>query len=201
MTLAGGAFVIALASVACGSSNPQPTPIIIYTSAPPATPAASQPATPVVTSAQFEEYFHSNKLPLVQRLQQLEALRLRIGRSGFQENQRIEIADTIDRVAAAVETHNHLFDSIDKRAVSPAEKAVTLINLLSTNTLTTPRLTTKARNMIVSYTSKPGFLAGYVAQSVKDGASPDRDAAVSDLMEILAMAGITPETGLKTIAA
>ena len=157
--------------------------------------------TPIVTSAQFEEYFQSNKLPLVQRLQQLEALRLRIGRSGFQENQRIEIADTIDRVAAAVETRNHLFDSIDKRAVSPAEKAVTLINLLSTNTLTTPRLTTKARNMIVSYTGKPGFLTGYVAQSVKDGASPDRDAAVSDLMEILAKAGITPETGLKTIAA
>jgi hypothetical protein len=51
MTLAGGAFVIALASVACGSSNPQPTPIIIYTSAPTATPAASQPATPVVTPA------------------------------------------------------------------------------------------------------------------------------------------------------
>ncbi len=157
--------------------------------------------TPIVTGAPFEEHFQSPKLPLVQRLQQLEALRLRVCQSGFQENQRIEIADMLDKVAAAIESRGRLFDSIGNRNVSLTEKAFALIKLLETNTLTSPRLTSKAREMILSYLGKPGFLAGYVAQTVKDGALLDRDAAVAELMEILAKAGITPETGLKTIAA
>jgi len=157
--------------------------------------------TPIVTSAQFEEHFQSPKLPLVQRLAQIEALRIRVGQAGFQENLRNEIADILDKVAAAVENRNKLFDSIERRNVSPSEKAFTLIRLLNANTLTTPRLTTKARAMILSYVGKPGFLTSYVAQTVKDGALPDREAAIADLMRILEKAGITAQTGLKSIAA
>lgn len=157
--------------------------------------------TPVITSAQFEEHFQSSKLPLVQRLQQLEALRLRVCQSGFQENQRIEIADTLDKVAAAVESRGRLFDSINKRSVSPAEKTFTLINLLSTNSLTAPRLATRAREMVIGYVGKPGFLTGYATLNAQNGATPDRDTIVADLMQILEKAGITPQTGLKNIAA
>jgi len=157
--------------------------------------------TPIITSAQFEEHFQSPKLPLMQRLAQLETLRGRVGQAGFQENLRNEIADTLDKVAAAVESRNKLFDSIERRDASPAEKAGTLIRLLTANTLTAPRLTTKARAMILTYIGKPGFLTGYVASATKDGVPLDRDAAVADLMRVLEKAGITPQTGLKTIAA
>lgn len=156
---------------------------------------------PVITAAGFEEYFQSAQTPLVARLQELEALRTRVCRSGFQENQRLEIADALDRVAAAVESRNRLFESIEKKPGTPAEKASTLLRLIASDTFTTPRLSSKAREMVIGYLSKPGFLKGYVAQTTQPGAELSRDAAVADLMRVLEKAGITPETGLKSITA
>jgi hypothetical protein len=157
--------------------------------------------TPVITGPLFEEYFQNSKTPLLQRLQQLFQLGDRVMHSSFQENHKSEITDVIDRVAASVESKGRLFDAIDKRNASPNEKAFAVIKLLSSNTLTEPRLAGRAREMVIGYLGKPGFLAGYVAQNAKDGMPPDRDAAVADLMRLLEKAGITPETGLKTIAA
>lgn len=157
--------------------------------------------TPIVTGPQFEEMYQSSKLPLVQRLQQLAALRDRVMGSNFQENQKAEIADTIDKVAAAVEARNRLFESIDKRNAGPTEKAFTLIKLLASNSLTAPRLAGRARDMVIGYAARPGFLSGYIAQTSPNGAPADRDAMVADLMRLLERAGITPQTGLKNIAA
>jgi hypothetical protein len=157
--------------------------------------------TPVVTAAAFEEHFQSTKQPLIARLQRLESLRARVCRAGFQENQKSEIADVIDRVASLVEARGRLFDSIEAKAANPAEKASTLLRLFNANTFTEPRLSTKARELIIGCLSKPGFLAGYVAQTTQPGSEPDRDAALADLMKILEKTGITPETGLKSIAA
>jgi hypothetical protein len=157
--------------------------------------------TPIITGPQFAEHFLTSKLPLLQRLQQLAQLSERVMQSSFQENQKAEIGDVLDRIAASIESRGQLFESIDRRQASPSEKAVTLIKLLSSNTLTSPRLAGRAREMVIGYAGKPGFLAGYVSQNAKDGAPPDRDAAVADLMRLLEKAGITPETGLKTIAA
>lgn len=157
--------------------------------------------TPVITGSQFEEYFQNSKSPLVQRLAQLEALRVRVWRSGFPENQRVEISDALDKVAAAVEAKNKLFESIDRRNTSPTDKAMTLMKLIGANALTSPRLTTKAREMILVYLGKPGFLTGYVAQAAQNNEGFDRETAVADLMKLLEKAGITPKTGLKTIAA
>jgi hypothetical protein len=155
----------------------------------------------VITSAAFEEYFQSPQTPLVQRLQQVESLRRRTMRSSFQENHRSEFADMLDRVAAAVETRNRLFDSIEKKSVSPAEKTQMLLRLIETGSLTEPRLTAKARQMVLSYLGKPGFLTGYVAQTAQPGTEPDQEAAVADLVRILEQAGIAPETAMKSIAA
>jgi hypothetical protein len=157
--------------------------------------------TPIITGVQFEEYFQSPALPLVQRLARLEALRDRFCRSGFQENQKSEIADALDKTAVSVETKGRLFESIDKRNASPAEKAFTLIKLLASRSLTSPRLTGKAREMVIGYLAKPGFLTGYAAQISQNGAAPSRDTMVADLIHTLERAGITPQTGLKNIAA
>jgi hypothetical protein len=156
---------------------------------------------PVITAAAFEELFQASSTPLLARLQKLEAIRDRICHSGFQENRRAEFSDAIDRVAAAVEARSRLFESLDRKPGSPAEKAAALLRLLNTGTFTEPRLANKARETIVGYLGKPGFLAGYVAQTAPPGAEPDRDAAVADLMNVLQKAGITPATGLKAIAA
>jgi hypothetical protein len=157
--------------------------------------------TPIITGPLFEEHFQAGKQPLMTRLQQLAALSDRVMHSSFQEAQKTEICDVLDRVAAAVETRGRLFESIDRRNASPSEKVFALIKLLSSNVLTAPRLANRAREMVIGYLGKPGFLADYVAQSAKDGVSRDRDAAVAELMRQLEKAGITPETGLKTIAA
>ena len=157
--------------------------------------------TPVISGGAFEEFFQSSKAPVLQRLAKLESLRTRATRSGFLDTQKAEIADTLDRVAAAVEAKNRLFESIDRRNSTPSDKAMTLLRLLAANTLTEPRLTTKAREMVIGYVGKPGFLAGYAAQTSQSGTPPDRDAMVADLMKVLEQAGITPQTGLKNIAA
>jgi hypothetical protein len=157
--------------------------------------------TPIITGPQFEEHFQSSKAPLLQRLQQLANLCDRVMHSSFQESQKAEICEIVDRVAAAVESRGQLFDSIERRHVSPIEKTLALLKLLSSNVLTAPRLTGRAREMVLSYLGKPGFLAGYVAQNVRDGTPPDRDAAVAELMRLLEKAGITPENGFRTIAA
>jgi hypothetical protein len=154
---------------------------------------------PVLTSANFEEFFQSPKFPLIARLQMLETMRTRILRSNFQENQRAEYADMIDRVAAAVESRNRLFEMLEKKPGTPAEKASTLLKLMTAGTFTEPRMTSKARQLIIANMSKPGFLTGYVAQTAPEGA--DRQTVVADLMGVLQKAGIAPETALKSMAA
>jgi hypothetical protein len=152
---------------------------------------------PIVSSASFEEYFQSPKLPITVRLQQLESLRIRVTRSGFQENQRIDIADAIDRVAAAVETRGRLFDAIEAKSGTPGEKATAILKLLNAGCLTEPRLATRGREMLIAYLGKPGFLSSYVAQSE----TPEPNAAMADLMRLLELAGIPPEKSMRSIAA
>lgn len=152
---------------------------------------------PVVTAAAFEEFFQSTKLPITARLQQLEGLRQRIMRSGLQENQRDEIADVVDRVAAAVEGRSRLFDAIEAKSGTPGDKTAAILKLLNAGCLTEPRLGTKARAQILTYLGKPGFLASYVATN--PGSAPD--SAVADLLTLLEKAGIPKERGLKAIAA
>jgi hypothetical protein len=55
----------------------------------------------------------------------------------------------------------------------------------------------KAREIILSCLSTPGFLAGYLAG--KPGT--DSEMAMAGLIEDLGKAGIAAETGLKSIAA
>ncbi len=154
--------------------------------------------TPVITGSNFESHFQSAKVPALQRLQQLAALQARVQRSGFQEKQRGEICDVLDKVAANVESKARLFESIERKSGSHIDKAVTLLRLVSANALTAPRLSAKARQMIMGYLGQPGFLAGYIGQTAQNG---DNAAAMAGLMENLAKAGIPPEVGLKTIAA
>lgn len=157
---------------------------------------------PVVTSAAFENHFLHSKAPLLARLQKIAQLQASILKSGFQENQKRELADVLDRIANDTEARAKLLDSIEAKTVGHVEKAIAILRLCAGGLLTEGRLSTRARELALSHLRQPGFLTGYAAQSGQANATPpDPQAAISELMQMLQKAGITAETGLKSIAA
>ena len=156
---------------------------------------------PVLTSAPFDSHFHNPKLPLLARLQKLAQLQARVLRSGFIDVTRTEVVERLDALAVEVEARGKLFESVEGRTPNHVEKAQTLLRLATTGIFTEGKLAQAARARILSYLGKPGFLAGYVAATKMDGEAPSAEKAMAELVELLGKIGITPETGLKSIAA
>ena len=154
---------------------------------------------PVVNSAPFENFFNNAKTPILGRLQRLATLQGKVRRSNFIEVQRQEITEKMDRLAFNVAASAKLFEGLDARATSHVEKATTLLKLVLGGFFTEGLLMTKAREMILGYLATPGFLAGYFAGLPK--AEGDTDKAMAALIAALDKAGITAETGLRSIAA
>ena len=161
---------------------------------------------PLLTSATFDNFFQNPKTPLMQRLQRLAQLQMRVRRSGFIDVTREEIAARLDFQAVAVEARGKLFESIEAKPTSAVEKAQTLIKLMTGGFLTDGQLSARARELILIYLSRPGFLTSYMAVQAKEAqnrqeAAPDSEKMMNGLMETLGKVGITAETGLKSIAA
>ena len=156
---------------------------------------------PVLNSAAFENVFQNAKVPLVQRLQRLAQLQARVRRSGFIDVTRDEISNRIDLMAVQMEARGKLLEAIQARPTSAVDKAQTLLKLMVGGMLTEGVLANKARNLILGYLSQPGFLTSYMAAQAKDGEAPDSERLMAELVETLGKAGITAETGLKSIAA
>jgi hypothetical protein len=156
---------------------------------------------PVLTSAAFDSHFNNARLPLLARLQKLVQLQARVSRSGFVDVTRAEIVERLDALAVQIETRGKLFESVEGRTTNQVEKAQTLLRLATTGIFTEGKLAEAARARILSYMSKPGFLAGYVTATQKQGEAPDAEKAMAELVDMLGKIGITPETGLKSIAA
>jgi hypothetical protein len=156
---------------------------------------------PVLNSAAFESHFQNPKLPILSRLQRLAQLQARVRRSGFVDVTRDEIATRLDALAVAMEARGKLFESIEARTTNPVEKAQTLLRLACSGILTEGVLGSRVRELILGYLGTPGFLTGYIAASAKDGKPASSEAVMTELMDTLGKAGITPETGLRNIAA
>jgi hypothetical protein len=156
---------------------------------------------PVVNSAAFENFFNNAKSPIMGRLQRIAFLQNKVRRSNFIEEHRQEIAGKMDRIAFNAASAAKLFESIEARSPNHVEKATTLLKLSLGGYFTEGALSAKARDMILGYLSTPGFLAGYLAGQPKTDAAPDTEKAMAALMADLGKAGITAETGLKSIAA
>lgn len=155
---------------------------------------------PIVTSLPFETYFQDAKQPILTRLQMLATLQARALRSGFQDNQRQEIAAFFDRTASVAEQRAKLLESIVANAGSPVDRATKLLTLCAGGYLTEGRLASRARELVIAQLSQPGFLTGYTAQAAR-GEKPDAQAAMTTLVAALEKAGISAETGLRSIAA
>ncbi len=153
---------------------------------------------PVLTASSFENHFVAGKAPVLARLQRLAQLQARVRRSGFQENQRAEMADLLDKLASDIEARAKIFDAVEAKPGNSAEKANTILRLCTGGVLTEGRLSGRAREMVLNYLGRPGFLTGYIAAG---GAPRDADAAMAELMQTLGKAGISAETGLRNIAA
>ena len=153
--------------------------------------------TPVLNSASFESFFQNPKIPLLQRLQRLTQLQGRVRRASFVDVQQEEIASKMDRLACDVAGRAKLFENLEAKNQSPVEKAATLLKLTMGGFFTEGALSGRARDVILSCLATPGFLTGYFAHQ----AGTDTEAAMAGLMADLDKAGITAETGLKSIAA
>jgi hypothetical protein len=153
--------------------------------------------TPVLNSAAFENFFQNPKVPVLQRLQRLAHLQGRLRRASFVDVQQQEMAAKMDKLACDVAGRAKLFENLQARNHSPVEKAATLLKLAVGGFFTEGALAGRAREIILSCLSTPGFLAGYLAG--KPGT--DSEMAMAGLIEDLGKAGIPAETGLKSVAA
>ena len=153
--------------------------------------------TPVLNSAAFENFFQNPKIPVLQRLQRLAQLQGRVRRASFVDVQQEEISNRMDRLACDVAARARLFESLDAKSQNHVEKAATLLKLTMGGIFTEGTLSGRARETILAYLAMPGFLAGYFASQK----GPDNEVAMAALMADLGKAGITAETGLKSIAA
>jgi len=157
---------------------------------------------PIITSPGFEQVYIFGKMPVLERLQKLVDLQKRVNRSGFQELQKQEICDALDKVANEVESRGKVLDTIEARPAGDAEKAIAILRLINGSAITEGRLSERARGLILTHMSRPGFMTGYAAHSAKaKGEIPNADAAMNELMATLEKAGIATEAGLKAIAA
>ncbi|HVT25912.1 MAG TPA: hypothetical protein VHD95_14900 [Rhizomicrobium sp.] len=158
---------------------------------------------PIITSAAFETRFLQGKTTPMSRLARLAELQGRVRRSTFQDIQRREICDILDKFACRIEAQIKLFDNIESKSSSPVEKAISVLKLFTGNVLTEGNMSARGREIILSCLGKPGFLTGYTAHlpQAADGTQPTAEAAMNDLTEHLKKAGITTETGLRSIAA
>lgn len=158
---------------------------------------------PIVTSAAFETRFLHGKTTPMSRLARLAELQGRVRRSAFQDIQRREIGEILDKFACRIEAQSKLFDNIEAKSPTPVEKAISVLKLFAGNVVTEGNMSARGREIILTCLGKPGFLTGYTAHLplTADGVKPTAEAAMNDLTENLKKAGITPETGLRSIAA
>ncbi len=151
---------------------------------------------PVITALSFETYFQNPKLPILSRLQTLSHLQVRVVRSGFQEPRKQEIADLLDRTANEIEQRAKLFESLLANVPNPIERTNRLLKLCTEGYVTEGQLAERARELLIAQLSKPGFLTGYAAHTHREA-----EAAIAELTSALGKAGISAETGLKSIMA
>ncbi len=144
----------------------------------------------------FKTEFHHTSANLPKRLQRLAALSATVRKSGFHENDRKKLAAIFDAIACAIARDAKLFETIDARPGSPAEKALALLQLSEKDTFTEGRLSEKVRDTIIRYMSSPGFLAGYTERF-----RGTKDSAVEQLARKARIIGLTPEDVRELIAA
>jgi len=155
----------------------------------------------LLASPLFQTRFLSGSEPPLKRLKRLAELQARVRRSGFQEAQRRDFADCLDRLADEIERRSKFFKTLLDGMPNPVERALTVLKLCMSGVLTEGRVAARARELAVAAMGQPGFLAAYLARSERGSELTDVEAAVMEIMQMLQKAGIPHEAGRKLIAA
>lgn len=158
-------------------------------------------ALPLVTSPQFEAHFLSDLTPAQDRLKRIAELQGRLRRSGLEEDQRAELSFLLDKLASEVEARARLFECIVATHCDPAERVAELLTMCAAGTFTEGKMLSRARDIILSNVSQPGFFTRYVALGCESGEAADAESAMTELLQSLQKAGIPQDAGLEAIAA
>jgi hypothetical protein len=155
----------------------------------------------VVTSADFMNYFQDERMDVMERMQTLTALQARVLRTGMQDNQKREVADSFDRLACTLEARAQIIDNIAARRIGSADKAVMLLSLCTKGVLTEGQLSTRVRQIILSCLARPGFIDDYNQLREREEPGLSAEAAKAELLESLKQAGFDAEALPRAIAA
>ncbi len=153
-------------------------------------------ATRIATADSFKAQFQLSSIPLPKRLQKLAALSIAVHRSGLHKNDRKALSSAFDAVAFGLAKDAKLFEIMEARPASPAEKAIALLQLHDAHTFTEGRLSEKVRDTVIGYLGSPGFLDGYVGRF-----SGSAERAIAELTQKVQKIGLSPEDLRDLIAA
>jgi len=149
----------------------------------------------ICSSGRFKNHFLSPNLPLSKRLHKLAQLNADALASDFPQRERAELAHALDAMAIEAASCAKLFESVDARRTNPAEKATALLQLFAAGTFTEGRLSRKARQTILRYLARPGFLDAACADCRSDG-----ETAKTVWVERLEKIGIPAEASRKAMS-
>ncbi len=125
-------------------------------------------AMPIVTSHQCLTYFLDGDAPLLKRLAHVSEIQTAILTSGFQQENKQELAAALDDIAVQMTEKAGLFDNVDRQKLSPAGKAVALLRLCANGVLPKGECERRAKVQVIKYLQRPDFMKG-VAEGSGEG--------------------------------
>lgn len=155
----------------------------------------------MIENEPFREVYQSGQTPIVKRLQRLAGFINAVQACKVPERTRIELVNALDKVAYEAAIQAKLFERIDAQPVNSAEKAMMISRLFTGGAIAGGALAMRARELMMAYVGRPGFLKAYVEQLKLSGAKVDATAATIELIEMMRKAGIAPEQSLKAMVA
>ncbi len=158
---------------------------------------------PLLTGHKTEAFFVEQEGPVLRRLTEITKLQKEVTDSSFADNQKQEMQDAIDTIAGQVVTKAKLFEAIDGRKVSNADKAMSFLRILNSNVLTEGELSRKARVQIIKYIQTPNFskdLMQVDPSKVPDG-SDKSQAVMSEFKSLMQETGTGEMLNRNTSAA
>lgn len=149
----------------------------------------------------FRESFLSGGVPIIKRLQSLAGFIAAVQSNNVPERSRMEAVQALDKIALEAAVQAKLFERIATQPVNAAEKTVMISKLFTGGAIAEGMLANKAREQMLNYVSRPGFLKAYVEQLKAGGVTVDAASATMELVDMLKKAGIAPEQSLKAMVA
>lgn len=124
---------------------------------------------PLIASVQFESQMLDEQTHVLARLKRIADLQMAAKRAKFEDADKLELTDSLGRLAEKVEARGQFFKQIETKSAPPADKAFMVMRLLERGAMPKGLCWERARTFIRSQIKKPDF-----AQSLcPDHAKPE----------------------------